>query len=90
MKKGDILYYARCIPNMDIYEILTVKVRGIYDGYFVTIDSSGLKQARLFNDNEIERTVFKERRDAVIYSEEQEELNRNNKKYSNETYYEEF
>ncbi len=90
MKKGDILYYAKCIPNIGIYDIITIKVRGVYDNYFVTLDRSGSKQARLFNYDEIGKTIFEERKDAVIYSEEQEKLHKNEKTFSSEVFYEEY
>lgn len=89
IKKGDKLYYTRCHPILGIYDILLVKVRGVYNDHFVVIDNKS-KQALLFNNSELENNFFLERKDAVIYSEQQEKLNKNKKKYSDEKYYEEF
>ena len=85
MTKGDILYYARIIPNVGIYEILELKIRTVEETYFVGTEKF-TKQAFLFGYSALERTVFVNREDAldlVVGAEE------HRKKVSNEIYYEE-
>lgn len=38
LKKKDIVYYTRIIPNCGIYDLCELKVRGVYDGYFTGMD----------------------------------------------------
>lgn len=86
LKKKDIVYYTRIIPNCGIYDLCELKVRGVYDGYFVGTDRRD-KQAILLNFSEIGKTVFANRKEAI---KKVEEAKRNGKIISNETYYEEY
>ena len=81
MKKGDIYYYARIIPNAGIYDLLEVKIRSVYETYFVGLEKFG-KQAFLFNYSDIDKILFKNRKIALKAVKEAEK----NKK---EIYYEE-
>lgn len=38
IKKKDVLYYTRIIPNCGIYDVFEVKVRSVYDDYFVALE----------------------------------------------------
>lgn len=84
-KKGDIFYYTRIMPTIGIYDLLEVKVRGIYDTYFVATEKRE-KQAFLFSYSEIDKTVFKNRDIALEVINKAE---KNKKNISMETYYEE-
>lgn len=85
MKKGDIYYYTRIIPNAGIYDLLEVKIRSVYDTYFVRIEKFE-KQAFLFNYSDIDKIIFKDRNNALSLVKNAEK----NKKYiSTEIYYEE-
>lgn len=81
MKKGDIYYYTRIIPTVGIYDLLEVKIRSVYDTYFVGIEKR-YKQAFLFNYSDIDKTLFEDRKIALKAVKEAEK----NKK---EIYYEE-
>lgn len=84
MKKRDIYYYARIIPNIS-YDVYEIKVRSVYDTYFVGIEKRD-KQAFLFNYSDIDKTVFKDRKTALDVVKNVEK----NKKYiPTEIYYEE-
>ena len=85
MKKGDIYYYARIIPNAGIYDLLEVKIRSVYETYFVGLEKFG-KQAFLFNYSDIDKILFKNRKTALDFVKNAEK----NKKYiPTEIYYEE-
>lgn len=64
LNKKDIVYYARIIPKLGVYEICELIVRTIGDTWFVGIDKRD-KRAYLINNNELNKTVFKNRKDAL-------------------------
>ena len=64
IKKKDIVYYARIIPNLNIYEICELIVRTVGDTWFVGIDKRD-KRAYLLNNNKIDKEVFINRKDAL-------------------------
>ena len=86
LKKKDIVYYARIIPNTGIYEVCELIIRTIADDYFAGMDKRD-KRTYLFSYNAIENTVFINRKDALNKVEIAES---NKKDISSETYYEEY
>ena len=87
IKKGIVLYYARISHNLGMYELCELKVRSVYDTYFVALENR-TKIAFLFGNNLIGETVFFNRKDAL---EKVGEAERNKpKNVSTETYYEEY
>ena len=86
IKKDDIVYYARIMPKLDIYDVYELKVRTIENTYFSTIDKRD-KKSYLFSYNDIGKTVFLNRQDALNKTKEAE---KNKPKVSTETYYEEY
>lgn len=64
INKNDILFYARVLPKVDIYEILELKVRTVMEGFFVGTDKNS-KQAFLFEYDDLNKIIFKERKDAL-------------------------
>ena len=85
-KIGDIVYYARIMPTLGIYDVCELKIRTITDTYFVGMDKRD-KRAYLFSYNAVGKCIFSNRKDAVekvIAAEE------NSPKVSKETYYEEY
>lgn len=84
MKKGDTYYYARIIPNIS-YNVLEIKIRTITNKYFAGIDKY-TKQTFLFDNSDLDKTVFKHRKTALNVVKEAE---KNKKNISMETYYEE-
>lgn len=63
MKKGDIVYYARIIPNI-LYEVCELKVRTINETYFVGTEKQ-TKHAFLFSNKALDKNVFYNRNDAL-------------------------
>ena len=57
IKKKDIVYYARIIPNCGIYDLCELKVRGVYDSYFTGIDKHD-KHVFLLNFSDIDKDSF--------------------------------
>lgn len=86
INKKDIVYYARTIPEVGIYEICELKIRTVEDTYFVGVDKRD-KHAFLFNMCDIGKIIFLNRKEAL-------EIVRNaeNKKIEvpKETFYEEY
>ena len=83
---GDTLYYARIMPKLDVYDVYELKVRTVEDTYFSTIDKRD-KKSYLFSYNDIGKTVFINREEAVNKTKEAE---KNKPKVSAETLYEEY
>ena len=85
-KIGGIVYYARIMPTLGIYDVCELKIRTVTDTYFVGTDKRD-KRAYLFSYNAVGKCIFSNRKDAVekvITAEE------NSPKVSKETYYEEY
>lgn len=87
IKKNDILYYAKILPSVGIYEICELKIRTVEDTYFVGVDKRD-KHAYLFSYNNINKTVFKDRKIALKVVQEAEK--KKIKVISDESYYEEY
>ena len=85
---GNIVYYARIMPKLDIYDVYELKVRTVEDTYFSTIDKRD-KKSYLFSYNDIGKTVFLNRQDALNKTKDAEKC-KPMIKVSTETYYEEY
>ena len=85
-KIGDIVYYARIMPTLGIYDVCELKIRTVTDTYFVGTDKRD-KRAYLFSYNAVGKCIFLNRKDAVEKAIEAEE---SSPKVSKETYYEEY
>ena len=83
---GNIVYYARIMPKLDVYDVYELKVRTVEDTYFSTIDKKD-KKSYLFSYNDIGKTVFINREEAVNKTKEAE---KNKPKVSAEIFYEEY
>ena len=86
LKRNDIVYYARIIPNTGIYEVCELIIRTVADDYFAGMDKRD-KRTYLFGYNAIDNTVFVDRKDALNKVKIAES---NKKDISSETYYEEY
>lgn len=86
LNKKDKLYYARIVPNCNIYDLCELIVRTVTDRYFVGVDKQD-KRAYLFTYEDLGTLVFEERNDALKKVTKAEE---NKKEISNEIYYEEY
>ena len=87
LTKGDIVYYARIMPNLGIFDVYDIKIRTIADTWFSGVEKRD-KKVFLFPYSAIDKYIFFNRKDAVDMATNAEE---NNKKViSTETYYEEY
>lgn len=86
MKKKDIVYYARIIPNSDMYDVCELIIRTVENDWFVGIDKRD-KHAYLFSNNALDKDIFYDRKYALKKVKEAEKNKRN---VSYETYYEEY
>lgn len=86
IKKDTILYYARISHNLAMYELCELKVRSVYDTYFVALENR-TKIAFLFGYNLIGDVVFFSRKEAL---EKVREAEKDKREISSETYYEEY
>ena len=87
LTNGDIVYYARIMPNLGIFDVYDIKIRTVADTWFSGVEKRD-KKVFLFPYSAIDEYVFLNRKDAVDVATNAEE---NNKKViSTETYYEEY
>ncbi len=83
IQKGKMVYYARMLKPVGIYEVCDLYVRTVRDDYFVGTDKRD-KHAYLFSYNKLDKTIFKTRQDTVL------EAEKNVPKISDEQEYEEY
>lgn len=83
IQKGKMVYYARMLKPVGIYEVCDLYVRTVRDDYFVGTDKRD-KHAYLFSYNKLDKTIFKTRQDTVL------EAEKNAPKISDEQEYEEY
>lgn len=86
IKKGNIVYWARVVPNAGIYDVIDIKIRTIANSYLVGIEDK-TKHAYLFNIDDLEKILFFNRKDALNLIKEAE---KHKKKISDEKFYEEY
>lgn len=87
VRKNDVFYYTRIIPNCEIYDVLEIKIRSVYDDYFVGVEKID-QHVFLFYYSNIDKILFRDRKIAVNKANESEKNKR--KIVSEETYYEEY
>lgn len=64
LRKNEIVYCTRIIPNVGIYEVCELRIRTVRDTYFVGLDEHD-KHACLFSEEHLDKLVFKEKKDAL-------------------------
>ena len=80
------MYYARISHNLGMYELCELKVRSVYDTYFVALENR-TKIAFLFGFSLVGKTVFFSRKEAL---EKVREAEKDKREISTERYYEEY
>lgn len=58
------MYYARILPRTDTYEVCEIRLRTIEDTWFTGCDTRS-QTTYIFNRNQIDKTVFSHRSDAL-------------------------
>lgn len=71
LERGDVLYYARALCNTDIYEVVELKLRTVRDTWFVGFEKA-TNHAYTFGENDLGRSVFTVRKDALAVVKEKE------------------
>lgn len=86
IKKSNIVYYARMIPNVGLYEVIDLKIRTVADDFFVGIENR-TKHAYMFKFSDIGKIIFFDRKEALNVVKAAE---KSGKKVSDEKFYEEY
>ena len=84
--KGQIVYYARILPNLGVYDVIDLKIRTVEKDWFCGTDKFS-KQAFLFDNEDLEHIVFIDRKSALEFVKDAE---KNKTQFNTETYYEEY
>lgn len=71
LKVGNMLYYARIMPKVGVYDVCELMVRTLGDGWFVGIDKRD-KRAYLFSYNDLNKRVYANRKYALAIVQEAE------------------
>lgn len=66
IKVGQIVYWARVLTKIDIYDLYELKVRATYDTYFVAVDGR-TKQSYMFYYKDVNKTIYFDRQEALDY-----------------------
>lgn len=64
VKKGDILYWARIVKSTSVCEVVELKIRSVYDSWFVGCEDK-TRQSFIFKYDDLEKVIFKNRGDAL-------------------------
>lgn len=86
LNKGKIVYFARIVPQTNIYEVCELTIRTIADDYFVGVDNRD-KHAHLLTYDTLNKVVFINRNTALKIVHEAE---KDREERCSETYYEEY
>lgn len=86
IKKGMIVYYARILRQVGIYEVCELKIRTVEETYFCGSDKHD-KHAYLFSYNKLNKLIFNNRQECLNIILDAE---KNAPKVSDETEYEEY
>ena len=86
IKKSNIVYYARMMPNVGLYEVIDLKIRTVADDFFVGIENR-TKHAYMFKISDIGKIIFFDRKEALNVVKAAE---KSGKKVSDEKFYEEY
>lgn len=86
LKRKNILYYTRIMPDIGIYDLCEMIVRTVDDDWFTAVDKR-TKQAFLFSYKDIGEILFEDREEALIVIKKAEKHKR---KISTETCYVEY
>lgn len=57
LKRGDIVFYARILPYVNVYEVCELIIRSIQETYFVGVDKRD-KRAYLFGYSALDKNVL--------------------------------
>ena len=75
-RKGSILYFARVLPNLGIYDLCELSVRMVGNNWISARDKRD-KRVYLFSKNDINHKVFVDREDALSKVKELEKYKTN-------------
>lgn len=77
LKRHDKVLFARIMPKMGYYEIHDCIVATIHSDDYCTVCDSKTKQSFLMHKPRAEEVLFKDRKLALKYLDEQRKLNKN-------------
>ena len=71
IKKGTVVYYAQCLEQVGVFEVLELTLRTVEDTWCVGVETKE-KQAHLFYKKDIDKHIFFNRHDALMTVKEAE------------------
>ena len=64
LKRKDVVYYARIQPSLGVYDVLELFVRTVEIDWFTGMDKDD-KRVYLFDNNNLNKNVFTDRKEAL-------------------------
>lgn len=77
--RGDFVYYAQSLPNLNEFNVIDLKVRMVEESWFSCTEKI-TKRAYIFNNSDLDRIVFRDRLSALEKARSDEEDYRKPKK----------
>ena len=65
LKVGQIMYWTRVHPQINIFDLYDLQIRTLYDTYFACVDKR-TKQSYVFSYNDVNKTIFINRDEALV------------------------
>ena len=73
MQKDDIIYFSHVLPNLNIYEVLEMKIRTVGVNWFVASSTKNRNNVYAFTDDDINQIVFSTYQEAYEHMKQQKE-----------------
>ena len=72
-QKDDIIYFSHVLPNLNIYEVLEMKIRTVGVNWFVASSTKNRNNVYAFTDDDINQIVFSTYQEAYEHMKQQKE-----------------
>lgn len=73
IQKDDIIYFSHVLPNLNIYEVLEMKIRTVGVNWFVASSTKNRNNVYAFTDDDINQIVFSTYQEAYEHMKQQKE-----------------
>ena len=73
IQKDDIIYFSHVLPNLNIYEVLEMKIRTVGVNWFVASSTKNRNNVYAFKNKDIGKIVFQTYQEAYEHMKQQKE-----------------
>ena len=73
LNEGQVVYWARCVPNCEVFDVIEVKVKNLREDYFTATDTDPrYPRSYIFYYKDVGKVIFEDRIEAGMKSNEEE------------------